>query len=84
MVDIQLQFRTTELNGVLLSVPEKRGSASLSLSIDDGSVTQLFDRIHLMECNVTGFSLKDGLRSGYGPQRYVRRAPNDGVTVPAV
>ena len=39
MADIQLEFRTTELNGVLLSVSEKRGSASLSLSIDDGSVT---------------------------------------------
>ena len=39
MADIQLEFRTTELNGVLLSVSEKKGSASLSLYIDDGSVT---------------------------------------------
>ena len=37
--DIQLEFRTTELNGVLLSVSERKGSPSLSLSIDDGTVS---------------------------------------------
>lgn len=38
MADIQLEFRTTELNGVLLSVSERKGSPSLSLAIDDGTV----------------------------------------------
>ena len=38
MADIQLEFRTTELNGVLLSVSERKGSPSLSLSIEDGTV----------------------------------------------
>jgi hypothetical protein len=39
MADIQLEFRTTELNGVLLSVSERKGSPSLSLAIDDGTVS---------------------------------------------
>lgn len=43
MADIQLEFRTTELNGVLLSVSERKGSPSLSLFIHDGSVVFTVD-----------------------------------------
>ena len=38
MADVQLEFRTTQLNGVLLSVAQRKGSPSLSLSINDGTV----------------------------------------------
>lgn len=46
MADIQLEFRTTELNGVLLSVSERKGSPSLSLAIDDGTVNKM-DRTNI-------------------------------------
>ena len=39
MADIELEFRTTKMNGVLLSVSELKGSPSLSLSIDEGTVS---------------------------------------------
>lgn len=38
MADVQLEFRTTEMNGVLLTVSERKGSPSLSLFLEDGTV----------------------------------------------
>ena len=33
-----MEFRTTEMSGVLLSVSERKGAPSLSLFLEDGNV----------------------------------------------
>ena len=47
LADVQLEFRTTQLNGTLLSVAERKGSPSLFLSISDGTVSSIHS-IHFL------------------------------------
>jgi laminin alpha 1/2 len=38
-LEIEMEFKTSELNGILLSVSESTGTPSLSIEISDGVVS---------------------------------------------
>uniref|UniRef100_T1J8M8 Uncharacterized protein n=1 Tax=Strigamia maritima TaxID=126957 RepID=T1J8M8_STRMM len=43
-VEIELDFKTTRLSGILLSISENKGSPALALEIEDGNVTVTVDK----------------------------------------
>lgn len=45
LLDIELEFRTSELNGIILSVSEPQGYPALSLELHDGKVRNFYESV---------------------------------------
>jgi laminin alpha 1/2 len=40
-LELEMEFKTSELNGILLSISEAAGTPSLSIEISDGNVRKI-------------------------------------------
>lgn len=45
-LELEMEFRTSELSGILLSVSEPNGFPALSLEINNGNVSSLYHHYH--------------------------------------